>query len=225
MNNKKEIVPSLLAFQKSNWSQFFDIFQNNNIKFIHFDVMDKEYVNNTAYDHEDYKLFLNDHNHLEAHVHLMVMDPLNEVNKYFNKKTDAICFHFDVYKDPNKVFECLNKIKSNNIKAGIAINPNFTIDDYEMYLKECDFITVMGVYPGKGGQSFETSCINNLLTIRNWSIQNNKEFIIELDGGMNFDTIPLVIKNSDCIVSGSFLEKNITSISDIISWFDNLINR
>lgn len=224
MNNKKEIVPSLLAFHKDNWFYFFNIFKKNKINFIHFDVMDKEYVNNVAYDDNDYKLFLQNSNNLQAHVHLMVMDPLKEIEKYFNHKTDAICFHFDVYDDANKVFECLKKIKTNNIKAGIAINPNFIINDYEIYLSECDFITIMGVYPGKGGQKFETSSITNLLAIKDWSIKNKKNFLIELDGGMNFDTIPLIIKNSNYIVSGSFLEKNIKNISDIILWFDNLIN-
>lgn len=220
--NKKEIVPSLLAFNKDKWSYYFHTFKQHQIDYIHFDVMDYEYVNNVAYDSNDYQLFLNDKNDLLAHVHLMVMDPLNEIEKYFNKKTDAICFHFDVYQEKQKVFDCLNKIKNANIKSGIAISPNFRLNDYEVFLPHCDFITIMGVYPGKGGQSFESDAIINLKEIKEWAIKNKKEFLIEIDGGMNFETIPLVISNSKFIVTGSFLEKNINEINNIISWFNKL---
>ena len=81
----------------------------------------------------------------------------------------------------------------------------------------------MGVYPGKGGQKFEKECLTNLVDIINWSKKNKKEFLIEIDGGMNFSTIPLVIKNSRFIVSGSFLEKNIENIQEILSWMKKLV--
>ena len=77
--------------------------------------------------------------------------------------------------------------------------------------------------PGKGGQKFEKECLTNLVDIINWSKKNKKEFLIEIDGGMNFSTIPLVIKNSRFIVSGSFLEKNIENIQEILSWIKKLV--
>lgn len=222
MKNNQQIVPSLLSFNKNDWGYYFILFQHANLEYIHFDVMDKDYVGNTAYNEKDFHKFIHIHNNLKAHVHLMVMDPLNEVEKYFHKKTDAICFHFDVYENQDMVFECLEKIKKAGIKAGIAINPNFAIWYYEQYLQACDFITLMGVFPGKAGQKFEISCLQNLKELKEWSQKNHKEFLIEIDGGMNFDTIPLVLKDSQYLVSGSFLAKNINKLQEITTWMENL---
>lgn len=222
MKNNVQLVPSLLAFNITDWKYYFNQFHENGIKYVHFDVMDYKYVNNIAYNENDFQTFLSNNNNLKVHVHLMVLDPLNEFKKYLSNQTESICFHFDVFSNSDDVLKTIREIKKYNIKAGIAINPNFRIKDYEIYLKECEFITVMGVYPGKGGQSFEYDCLNNLSAIINWSKENNHEFLIEIDGGMNFQTIPLVIKNSKFIVSGSFLEQNLQSLSDIVKWIKNL---
>lgn len=223
MKNNVELVPSLLAFNINDWKYFFNQFINNGLSCVHFDVMDYKYVNNIAYNQNDFNFFLNNHSGLKAHVHLMVMDPLNEFIKYVSPQTESICFHFDVYKNENDIFKTIDEIRKYNIKSGIAINPNFKLNDYKKYLKKCEFITIMGVYPGKGGQKFEKECLTNLVDIINWSKENKKEFLIEIDGGMNFSTIPLVIKNSRFIVSGSFLEKNIENIQEILSWMKKLV--
>lgn len=221
----KELIPSLLSFNKKNWSYFFLKFQEYKMKYIHFDVMDQEYVQNTAYNEKDFNKFIHTYNNLKAHVHLMVMNPLNEIEKYFHKKTDSICFHYDVYKNDKDVFDCINKIKKNGIKAGIAINPQARISEYEKYLKSCDIVTVMGVNPGKGGQKFQSNTIINLYELKDWMKENNHELLIEIDGGMDYSTIPMVINNSNYIVSGSFLAKNINNLAEIVEFFTSLASK
>lgn len=224
MKNKQQLVPSLLSFDKNSWSYYFLLFEKANLEYIHFDVMDKEYVNHTAFNEKDFKKFVHNFNNLKAHVHLMVMDPLKEVEKYFHKKTKAISFHFDVYKNPNDVIKCLEKIKAVGIKAGIAVSPHFNIWNYEQYLMHCDFITMMGVHPGLGGQPFNVECLQNLQELKTWSIENNKDFLIEVDGGMDLETMRLVAKDCQFIVSGSFLAKNIDKLNEIVEDFDKLQN-
>lgn len=219
MNKIKEIVPSLLSFEKQKWPQYFNWFYQNGINYIHFDVMDGQYVIQQAYDEKDFLIFINDKNNLKAHVHLMVMNPINEINKYIYSKTDAICFHFDACKEDFEVFDCLHLIKYHGIKPGIAINPNFVFKDYERFLDSCEFVTIMGVYPGKGGQKFELSCLYNLKDIANYTMKKQRNILIEIDGGMNFDTIPLVIENGEFFVSGSFLRNEIKNIKNIMDWF------
>ncbi len=220
MKKKCELVPSLLSFDISKWPIYFDIFHKESINYIHFDVMDKKYVENSAYDEKDYQFFLRHNNNLKAHVHLMVVNPLDEIFKYNHELTDAICFHFDACKNDYEVFQTLSAIKEMKIKQGIAINPNFKFDDYSRFLDECEFITIMGVYPGKGGQKFESSCLNNIIDIQKYCLKKNRSLLIEIDGGMNFETIPIVVNQSNYIVSGSFLANNINDIKSIINWFN-----
>lgn len=220
----KELIPSLLSFNKRDWAYFFLKFQEYNMDYIHFDVMDEEYVHNTAYNEKDFNKFTHIYSHLKAHVHLMVMDPLNEVEKYFHKKTDSICFHYDVYKNYEDVFKCLDKIKQAGIKAGIAINPQTRIYEYDKYLPSCDIVTIMGVNPGKAGQKFQSNVVMSLYELKDWMEENNRKIPIEVDGGMDYNTIPMVISVSDYIVSGSFLAKNFNDLSGIIEWF-NIIGK
>ena len=218
---KIELLPSLLAFDKNEWVDDFKTFKVNGIDYIHYDVMDQGYVNNTAFNEIDYKIFLNNHQGLKSHVHLMVLNPLEDVKKYFYKQTDAICFHFDVL-EPLLVIKCLQIIKEQNIKAGIAISPNFNINDFEQYLPYCDLVTIMGVFPGKGGQKFIESTIGNIKAIIEYNKINNRNIMIEIDGGMNFETIPLIYNQSNYIVAGSFLKKHIDQIYEIMQWFKSL---
>lgn len=220
----KELVPSLLSFNKKDWSYYFLKFQEYKMNYIHFDVMDEEYVHNTAYNEKDFKKFTHTYSRLKAHVHLMVINPLNEVEKYFHKKTDAICFHYDVYQNEDDVFKCLNKIKNAGIKAGIAINPQARIYEYEKYLPACDIITVMGVNPGKGGQKFQSNVVINLYELKDWMKEHNHELPIEVDGGMEYSTIPMVINLGDYIVSGSYLSKNLDKLAEIVEFFNVISN-
>ena len=221
MINKKELVPSLLAFDPNNWINDFQIFKSNSIDYIHYDVMDKEYVGNTAFDKQEYQIFLNNNLGLKSHVHLMVLNPLKHIDNYLCEQTDAICFHFDTVSFDEAII-CLNKIKAHNIKAGIAISPNFSYSDFEKFLPYCNIVTIMGVYPGKGGQSFIESTINNIKSVVKYNLENKTNIKIELDGGMNFETIPLIFSITDFVVAGSFLKKNIDKISEIMKWFNSI---
>lgn len=221
MQNKRELVPSLLSFNIEDWPKYFSIFYDNSINYIHFDVMDSKYVENSAYDEKDYLFFLQNNNNLKAHVHLMVMNPLNEIYKYQHELTDAICFHFDSCENDEEVFQTLNEIKKMKIKQGIAINPNFKFSDYSRFLDKCEFITIMGVFPGKGGQKFEPSCLHNLTDIKKYCEEKQRSLLIEIDGGMNFETIPLIVNESNYVVSGSFLANNMLDIKNIVEWFNS----
>lgn len=223
MKNKHlvKLLPSLLAFDKVNWANDVKIFLDHDLDCMHFDVMDFGYVNNTAYDQHDYQYLLSLDSKLKGHVHLMVLNPYWDCEKYFNKQTEVIYFHFDVYSDKQLVYQTLKKIQDQGIKAGIAVNPNFVPNDYIEFLDACDGIVVMGVYPGKGGQTFESSCLVNLEFLANYQ-KNHPNFLIEVDGGMNYETIPSVYDSSNHIVTGSFLAKQLDHISDLLTWFNNL---
>lgn len=82
----------------------------------------------------------------------------------------------------------------------------------------------MGVNPGKAGQKFQSNVVMSLYELKDWMEENNRKIPIEVDGGMDYNTIPMVISVSDYIVSGSFLAKNFNDLSGIIEWF-NIIGK
>lgn len=165
--------------------------------FIHVDVMDGIFVDNKKNEYNEIKdLFTNVDKPLD--IHLMVDKPLNEIKKFINLKPDYITFHVESNDD---IKECINLIKENNIKVGIALSPNTRIYNIIPYLKDIDLVLVMSVEPGYGGQEFIKSSINKINELK--AIQKKYNYIINVDGGINDRTIKDI--NSDMIVSGSFI--------------------
>jgi ribulose-phosphate 3-epimerase len=111
-------------------------------------------------------------------------------------------------------------IKSHNINAGIAINPDTEISILKPYLKDVELILVMSVFPGKGGQKFINKTYNRIEELEVLKKENN--FIISVDGGVNdTNSHNLINYGSDILVSGSFLIKN----SNLNKGIKSLLNR
>ena len=167
-----------------------------NLDFIHVDVMDGEFVERVNEPFDDIK---NISLSKRLDVHLMVKDPLPYILKYKDLNTEYITIHHEIDKD---VFKLLDTIKSYNIKCGIAINPNTNVEVLEKYLDKIDLILIMSVYPGKGGQEFIDDTVYRLNKVK--EMVKNKNIVINVDGGINKESIPKVQK-SDMVVSGSYI--------------------
>lgn len=172
---------------------------NSGIDYIHLDVMDGKYVDNYALPYDEV-LEINKNINLPIDIHFMVNNPIEYIEKYKIIKPSFISFHIEVVDSPNEI---INYLKDNGIKAGIALNPNTSISRIEKYLSNIDYILLMSVEPGLGGQPFieETKLkINELKKIRD---KNNYKFLIEVDGGIN----DVTIKNLgiDIAVVGSYI--------------------
>jgi ribulose-phosphate 3-epimerase len=110
-----------------------------------------------------------------------------------------ITFHLEAHDHPIRVIEY---IKNHNIKVGISIKPNTDINLLKPYLHLIDLVLIMSVEPGFGGQTFikeTTSRIQDLLKLR-----DRHHFLIEVDGGINEDTID-ACKDADIVVVGSYI--------------------
>lgn len=208
MSRVKNLEASLLAFDSKNTEHFkqqLKLIHNSGIQNIHYDVMDGKNVPNVAFGTEWLKeLYVDGFN---VTVHFMV----NRPRKYFN--------HFCTFPFNNLSFQpeqiskfnallLLKKIRKNGRKCGLAFKPDTNLLKYKRLIKHCDFVTIMGVEPGFGGQEFlKDITLKNLRTINDIKKEINPNLIIELDGGVNFDVIKLTSKYVDTYVSGSFLLK------------------
>lgn len=166
----------------------------SNADYIHVDLMDGLYVENN-----------NTNNYLEGldntlkplDVHLMVNNPINYIDDFAKLNTSIITFHLDSCDNP---IEVINKIKKYNIKVGIAINPSDDINIIDKCLDLIDYVLIMSVVPGKGGQEFIKDTVNKI------KLFQNKNVLLGIDGGINSETIKyLKDYNIDIYVSGSYI--------------------
>lgn len=181
---------------KYNEKETIDEINKTTADFVHVDIMDGIFVENKNYDFEDIKLFTKD-NQKPLDVHLMVDNPEEYVNDYLELKPYCITFHIEVLRNPTRLIELIHE---NNIKCGLAINPDTDIKELMPYLELIDNVLVMSVYPGAGGQKFIPDTANKIDELS----KLKGSFTIEVDGGVNKDTLSYVT-NADILVSGSYV--------------------
>ena len=173
---------------------------NSTADYLHIDVMDGVFVNNTKFPIDVVKK-ISAISKKPLDVHLMVND-INTVLEYASIKPDYLTFHVEIIKD-NKLIKF---IKSLGIKVGLAINPETNINKLKPYLEDIDLVLFMSVTPGAGGQSFKEKTIDKIKRLKKVLPDN---VIINIDGGINDKTIEKC-KEAGCnmVVSGSFITNN-----------------
>ena len=119
-------------------------------------------------------------------------------------------FHsFDYVEATEKVKETLELIKAKGCKCGAVISPDTPVERLREFLPLCDLALVMSVYPGFGGQKFITGALNKLCELKRLRDEINPDCIIEVDGGINLETIPIAAKyGSDICVAGTSVFKS-----------------
>ena len=140
----------------------FCVVKNN---WIHFDVMDGSFVENSTFKYEVVKE-INNYCSFFKDVHLMTYNPGEFLKKYKLAGADQITFHYESI-DKEQIYPLINEIKSLGMKVGMSIKPATDVDKIEEYLPELDLILVMSVEPGKGGQKFMESSLEKIKWLKN----------------------------------------------------------
>lgn len=175
---------------------------NTDIDCIHYDVMDGKFVNNKAFSIKEIKK-INKISHKTNDVHLMVINPLKYLRKLKKCNIDYFTFHIELNIDKNKL---IKKIKKQNIKVGLAVNPETEIEKIISFLPDIDLILLMSVNPGQGGQIFIENTINKIKELKKIIKENNYNILISVDGGINDSNISKVEKAGvDIAVVGSYI--------------------
>lgn len=192
--------PSFLSCDFNNLES--EIKSISSSKWIHFDVMDGKFVDNKTYDYNMVKLIKHISNQF-FDVHLMIEKPEKVFDKYILAGADLITFHYEATKQPKAL---MRAIKSKGVKVGVSINPGTDITAIETLLPKLDLVLVMSVEPGKGGQKFIKESLNKIKYLKDKRTEGNYDYLIEVDGGINFDTAKQV-KDAGCdvVVAGSFI--------------------
>ena len=217
---KTIISPSILGGSFSNMEKTISELDMSKVEYIHFDVMDGDFVPNLTFGPQfisDLRLKTNK----IFDVHLMIHRVDKFLDDYIKAGSNIITFHYEIDENINHI---IDRIKKENIKAGIAIKPNTSWEKIKKYLHLVDQVIIMTVEPGFGGQSFLMDQVEKIKNISHYIKKNNLKVDIEIDGGVNYDTGKLSIDaGANILVAGSFLFKqsNLTDASNKLIDFFN----
>lgn len=171
---------------------------------IHFDVMDGHFVPNISYGVPVLKS-LKKCTDKPYDVHLMISNPIDYVDAFADSGADIITFHVEADSD---IAATIEKVKARGIKVGLTLKPATPAEVVFPYINDIDMVLVMTVEPGFGGQSFMSDMLDKISAIREKAVELGKDLDIEVDGGIDGTTAPLVkAAGANVLVSGSYLFK------------------
>ena len=203
--NKIKISPSILSADFSQLGNEIKRLEDGGADMIHVDVMDGHFVPNLTIGPPVIKA-LRSSTKLPFDVHLMISPVHKYIKSYAEAGADIITIHPEATDNLKK---SINHIKELGKKVGISLNPNTKIDIIKEFLNEINLVLIMSVHPGFGGQKFITEVLVKIKELKKIKDQQNLNFDIEVDGGINFDNSKLVIEaGANILVSGTTIFKN-----------------
>ncbi|HZW38148.1 MAG TPA: ribulose-phosphate 3-epimerase [Ignavibacteriaceae bacterium] len=210
MNKIKYIAPSILSADLSNLAQQIRLVELGGANWIHCDIMDGHFVPNLTFGPILVKA-VRKCTKLPVDVHLMIEDPDKFIPQFAKAGADYLTVHYEAV---HHLDRSISLIKDFGVKVGVSINPATPVSLLKNIIKKIDLLLIMSVNPGFGGQSFIEYSINKIEEAVKLREDNNTDFLIEVDGGINNNTIELV-SDAGCnvFVAGSsiFETDNITA--------------
>jgi len=182
------IAPSILSADFTKLGQELIDIEKAGADWVHIDVMDGQFVPNITYGPIIVDACSKASN-LILDVHLMIETPDPIIPEFVKAGANYISVHQEAC---THLHRSLQFIKSFNIKAGVALNPATPVSSIEWVIDELDFILIMSVNPGFGGQKFIKSSIDKIRELSRLLKEKNSNAIIQVDGGINSETIKLV---------------------------------
>ena len=197
---KVQIAPSILSADFGNLAAEVKAVENAGADVIHVDVMDGRFVPNITLGPLVVRA-VKPSTRLPVDCHLMIADPDRYIEAFARAGADWITVHVEACTHLHRTIQA---IKALGVKAGAVLNPATSPSALEYVLEELDLVLVMSVNPGFGGQAFIPSALRKIERIREMILKQGLEIPVEVDGGVNLDTIKDVVSaGAEICVAGS----------------------
>ncbi len=196
----KLIAPSILSADFSKLGDEVRAVENAGADWIHVDVMDGHFVPNITMGPIVVKAVKNVTS-LPIDVHLMIENPDNYIPNFAKAGATHISVHVEACTHLNRSIQF---IKEFDTRAGVVLNPSTPLSSIEWVLEYLDYIEIMSVNPGFGGQAFIENSLDKIRVLRGMIKERGLSTLIQIDGGVNEKTIAEISEAGvDVFVSGS----------------------
>ncbi|MBQ8071439.1 MAG: ribulose-phosphate 3-epimerase [Bacteroidales bacterium] len=203
----RKIAPSILAADFLNLGKDVE-FVNGNADIFHLDVMDGTFVPNLSFGFPVIEAIASKATK-PLDVHLMIVHPEKYIDRFAKVGASMISFHLEAAmrdgSNPNKI---IDQIHSHGVKAGLAINPDVPVEELFQYLDDVDFVLLMSVFAGFGGQKFIPDTLERVKTVKDEITRLGLPTLIEVDGGVDCENCDALSEAGvDLFVAGSTVFK------------------
>lgn len=170
----------------------------------HLDIMDGIFVPNISYGFPVVEA-ISKIAEKPLDVHLMIINPENYIERFAKVGTTMLSFHLNA---TDKPAEALQQIRENGMKAGLVINPDLPVESLFPYLHLCDYVLLMSVFAGFGGQKFIEDTYERIRTLKAEIERQGLDISIEVDGGVSPENAhALIAAGAEILVAGSAVFK------------------
>ncbi len=195
-----EILPSILSADFARLGEQIAALETVGCRMLHVDVMDGHFVPNITLGPPIVKS-LRKATKSTLDCHLMIESPDQYIPEFADAGADWISVHQEACRHLNRT---LHLIKSHNVRAGVVINPATPVETLSEVLDIVDYVLVMSVNPGFGGQKFIPETLNKVRKLVDLRTTRRLDYRIEIDGGVALDTIPEIVRAGvEILVAGN----------------------
>ena len=202
---KIQISPSIVSADFNQLGIEIKRLEEGGADLIHVDVMDGHFVPNLTIGPPVIKA-LKKNCSIKFDVHLMISPVHKYIEAYADAGADIITIHPEATED---LSASISKIKELKKKVGVSLNPETKVNVIKDYLNQIDLVLIMSVNPGFGGQKFMPEVLDKIKELKNIQKDQNIDFDIEIDGGINFENSKIAIEaGANILVSGTTIFKS-----------------